>query len=630
MIKGKEKEQNSQALNANMQLLNIISPSGISYDNNHASIGEQEGKIYCISRYPSDVDYGWLSELINLPGTAAVIEYRYSPEDKMVTAFNKRISELKSLRESEKKESEQQRIDHAIEDLKLLINKISVKKEPVGYFNIMLHISDTKEDLLNSRIRKISGLVRTQECNLRHLKFKQQQALEAMAPWGIPDPEVANVGERNMPMSTFIGGFPMAAAGLNDENGYYIGKSKERVVLLNMWLRGKDRTNSNIYIQGVPGSGKSTFVKLLMVQEDALNDCIQVIWDAESEYIDLAKHPWIHGEIIDCGSGSSGRINPLQIRYTPRITQADLGEGEDFSEYLIYEEDEGEGAFSDMALHIQNLRQFFSIYFGKANFDDPGIKKALEQGLIKTYNQSGIYWDTDIRLLKNEDFPIISDLYNVVMGMAKEKGRSVREKDNLERLGEMLYSMGEGADKFLWNGITTINPKSGYIVLNTSKLLEMDDNIKNAQFFNIKTWEWDFLSKNREQKGFSWMDEGYLFADPEYPQLIKLTRNMSKRGRKYEIGLGFITHSLVDILDPAVKRFTQAIIDNSCYKFLMGTDGKNLQETAELFKLTEKEISLLESKARGKGILFAGSVRLELQVDVADKILEMMGKAGGR
>ncbi len=625
----KDKEAVKTNVYVNQQLLNIITPAGISLDNNHASIGEGEGKIYAISRYPSEVHYGWLANLINLPGTAACIEYRYSPEDIMISAFNARISELKDLQMNEKRESERQIYEKNITDLKNLINRISVKKEPVGYFNIMLHVMDNNEELLAERIRKISGMVRTQECNLIHLRFRQGQALQAMSPWGIPEEHVSNVGERNMPMSTFIGGFPMAAAGLNDFQGKYLGKSKDRIVLLNIWLRGKDRTNSNVYIQGVPGSGKSTLVKVMQILEYALNESVQVVWDAENEYLDIAQNPWIDAEIIDAASGATGRINPLQIRKTPRITKEDLEEGEDISEFMNYEEN-AEGGFSDMALHIQNLRQFFSIYFGKENFNSPGVRKAFEKALIETYHRRNIDWDTDIGTLKNEDFPIMSEFYDVAQEFSKDERLSARERENYELLGELLFSLGEGADKFLWNGYTTLNPKSRYIVLNTSKLLEMDDNIKNAQFFNLKMWEWHFLSADRTQKAISCMDEGYLFADPEYPELIKLTRNMSKRGRKYEVGLWFITHSLVDILDKAVKRYTQAIIDNSCYKFLFGADGKNLEETGALFKLTEKEMSMLESKTRGKALLMAGSVRLELQVDVADEILAMMGRAGGR
>ena len=62
----------------------------------------------------------------------------------------------------------------------------------------------------------------------------------------------------------------------------------------------------------------------------------------------------------------------------------------------------------------------------------------------------------------------------------------------------------------------------------------------------------------------------------------------------------------------------------------MGCDGKNLEETKKLFNLTEQEENLLVAKNRGKGILFAGGVRLDMQVEIREKFLEMFGKAGGR
>lgn len=113
MKKNQKNEQNKD-IYVNQNLLNIISPSGISFDNNYADIGEGVGKIFCISRYPSELDYGWLSDIVNLPGAAATVEYRYSPEDIMIAQFNRRISELKSARETERKESEIQRYEHQI------------------------------------------------------------------------------------------------------------------------------------------------------------------------------------------------------------------------------------------------------------------------------------------------------------------------------------------------------------------------------------------------------------------------------------------------------------------------------------------------------------------------------------
>ena len=83
-------------------------------------------------------------------------------------------------------------------------------------------------------------------------------------------------------------------------------------------------------------------------------------------------------------------------------------------------------------------------------------------------------------------------------------------------------------------------------------------------------------------------------------------------------------------MDPAVKRYTQAIVDNSCYKFLMGTDGKNLEETQKLFSLSDREVAVLSSKSRGQGIMMCGNVRMNMMMDISDEMLEIMGKAGGR
>ena len=203
-------------------------------------------------------------------------------------------------------------------------------------------------------------------------------------------------------------------------------------------------------------------------------------------------------------------------------------------------------------------------------------------------------------------------------------------RSSLEKTQDLLRSATMGADSFLWNGPTTIKSKSKFVVLDTSKLHEMDDNVKNAQNLNICSWGWNEMSKDRTEKVDFGVDEGYLCVDPDYPELMKFLRNTSKRDRKYEGSLFFITHGVVDILDPAVKRFGQAIIDNACYKFIMGCDGKNLEETAELFNLTSREITFLAAQNRGKGILFAGGVRQTISIDVPKRILDMMGSAGGR
>lgn len=605
----------------NQNILNIITPAGFEWNTNFSNLGENYGKVYSIMRYPNEIDYGWLAPLCRLEGTSTTVEFRYTQPDHMIKVLDKKMQELKSNRDSLRNDSEKQMLNAAVKNLEELIQRIAVMHEPVGYVNIMLFIQASTEAALENRIKRVSSEVSIAGCSMKLLKFRQFEATKAIAPYGLPNyEEVSNVGERNMPISTLIGGFPMAADGIIDFKGYYVGKTKSgRFVILDQWLREKDRVNSNWFIAGMPGTGKSTFIKKILRYEYALGTK-NIIFDAEHEYIDSANDPDIQGDVIDGAGGESGRINPLQIRTSPKPEEDDQWE-DDF-----YDQTENT---SDMALHIQNLRAFFQLYLGEAL--TAGKRNLLEILLIEVYNKFGIFWDTDVLSIPNEAFPILRDLYDYGEEKLKtDETLSARKKELLEELLEDLHSCAYGADQFIWNGPTTINPRSNYIVVDTSKLLEADENVQNAQFFNLTVWGWHEMSRDRSQKVILAADEGYLYVDPQNPYLMKFFRNISKRDRKYEGSLMFITHSATDVLDPAVKRLGQGIIDNACYKMFFGCDGKNLEELKKLFKLTEKEETSLASKTRGQGLLMAGSTRLILNVDIPEELLEKFGKGGGR
>lgn len=614
----------------NENLLNIIQPSSVEFDTRSTALGENVGKIYAISRYPYTSDYGWLAPLCNLEGTATTIEFKYTDSANLISIFNASIKEKRGNLGTIRSESEKQVTEKEIRDLEKLINRLSIKQEPVGYLNIMLHIQDTNEKALRDRIKRVSGVVAVQGCNLKLLTKRQGKALKAIAPYGMPDPDVSNMGLRNMPISSFIGGFPMANPGLNDKSGYFLGKtSNGRLVICNPWLRGKDRTNTNWFISGIPGTGKSTTLKDILMTEYALGTKI-IVFDPNEEFIELSLAPDISGDVIYCAGefpkmGKQGRINPLQARKMAVIKEDDLEKSEKKEDFIIFEDDS-----SELALHIQHLKTFFQLYFGKEEYT-AGIRAILEECLIELYQDFGITWETDISKIPNEEWPVMKDLFQKVDGRKKctDKELSEYKKTNYEKLHDLLFSVGKGADR-LWNGPTTLESRADFVDLVVSGLNETDEKVKRAQYYNVLSWCNEAATADRNQKVLVAVDEGYLLVDPDYPDIMKYMRNMSKQFRKYEAGLMFITHSVVDVLDPAVKRFGQAIIDNACYKFIMGCDGKNLKETQELLNLTENEINILSQKNRGQGIFFAGNTRLDLTVDVSDDFLAMMGTAGGR
>lgn len=606
----KTKELLSDGVNNN--ILNIITPAGIEFQKSSLILGENYSKCLIVTKYPTNPDYGWVSMVTQIAGVTSSVEFKPTDSSALIERCNEQIKAYRGELTVVKEESIRQSKEDAIQDIKNMIRKVNKDSEMVGYCNIILLVQAPSEKMLDERIKKVQGIIQSLGGTTRNLLFKQKEGLKCVSPYGIPNERIEDIGARNMPISTFAGGFPNACSGLNDGIGFHLGKTENgKPIILDTWKRGGDRTNCNWFISGLPGVGKSATVKFIMENEYALGAKI-ILLDPEREFVDLVLN--LGGKVINCGGGKGGRINPLQVRPVPKIDSDDeLDE--------LYK-DEGKG-MSDLALHFQTIRTFHRIY--RKGITELEIDR-LEEILEKTYERFNIVWDTDISTLKPTDFPIYSDLYEDIL---KEYAKNPSDKI-MKNLKAYFRSIAVGADSFVFNGHTDIEVDTDIIDLDISNLLDGDENILRAQFHNINSWVWQQISADRTQRIVYILDEGYLIVDPENPQALIFVKNASKRMRKYEGSLIFITHSVVDVLDPAVKRHGQALIDNACFKFIMGTDGKNLEETKKLFHLTEAEDAFLLTKQRGKGLLFAGSIRLGARIEIPEKFLALMGKAGGR
>lgn len=253
--------------------------------------------------------------------------------------------------------------------------------------------------------------------------------------------------------------------------------------------------------------------------------------------------------------------------------------------------DEGKG-LGAMALHFQSLRTFFKLLFPELTSIQVAL---LEETLEELYNSFDIYWNTDISSFKNIDFPIMYDLYELINKKTKNVYGNAKKQD-YEILQSLIRTIAVGADSALFNGYTSIQTKTNFVCLDTHNLQNASERVKKAQYFNILTYCWELMSKDREEKTMLVCDEAYLLIDPQVPQSLVFLRNIAKRCRKYEGSLCIISHSIVDFLDESVKMYGQAILDMATYKVLMGTDGKNLEETTELFKLSEYQADFLYAK----------------------------------
>jgi hypothetical protein len=600
----------------NGALLNSITPIGMEFKKNTLTIGESSGRVYGIVKYPQTADYGWLSKLTNIPSTIASITITPIIDDSsFLENLSDTVRQKRGEAESAKDALVAMRAERAAEDAARMMKQVDQNGEKIGAMSLLIAPLTRDDKTMGKVCRKVESAITVARCKGRVLSSLQKEAFKQLSPFYSTEDKIEQVTQRILPLSSFIGGFPFASSGLNDGEGFYLGKDiSGGLIVVNLWLRGNDRTNSNMVITGVAGVGKSTAIKHIILAEYMRGTKI-LIADPEREYRELCLN--LHGDWLNCGGGINGRLNPLQVRSTP------VDDKDEEGERLYTCESSGMG---NLALHMKTLEIFFSLY--KPSLTDMH-KAALKLCLIEMYNRFNIFWDTDTSKLKNEDFPIFTDLYKVI-----EEKKGSEENPDMKKiytdLSFLLYDIVYGADQFLWNGPTTINTKTRCVCLDTHDLQGTSDNIKRTQYFTVLQWCWEQMSRDREERVLLICDEAYMMIDPNVPQSLVFLRNVEKRARKYEAAVAIISHSVVDFLDPSVKMYGQALLDIPCIKILMGTDGQNLAETKELYNLTEAEEELLAAKRRKIGLLMIGSKRLQIEFDLPEYKMKYFGKAGGK
>ncbi|EEM38464.1 DUF87 domain-containing protein [Bacillus thuringiensis] len=630
MAKVKEKKKKIAGKNQLSGFLDVITPSVINFQPKQLNYGDRFQRVLVITDYPQRVGEAWLSRIANIPGVVTSMHTEPIDPYDLVNEIRVSMGELGAKIENMGNPVSRERAQDQYDDAKAILKKIDREQQKVMLMTVVLLVSAEDLDELNTRCRRVESMLAAAGLRARTPMFLQEEGLRTVGPWGMMENRIKDIGARNMPAESVAAGFPFVYSGLNDGEGILLGTDKGGgIILCDFWTRRESRTNSNLTVIGRPGVGKSTAVKKILRGEYGRGTKIIII-DPEDEYGDLARN--MDGDAIDCGGSQESRINPLQIRDVP-LDDKDEKE-------KLYEEVEGNNS-GPLAYHFQFLRTFFKLYLGNISRRDMSL---LEVALEALYNSKGINWATNPQDIPNEQYPTLKDLYFILLDLSKENVEELTKKggdlSNVSLTGAnskdwldlsiLLRSAAVGADSFLWSGPTTINPKSDFVVLNIKNLLEANDEIRRAQFYNVLGWAWNEVSKNRKEKVLLGVDECYLLIDPEVPETIKFLRNTSKRIRKYEGGLMVITQDLVDFLDPAVKRYGQALLNNPVYKILLGQGEKDIEALEKLMTLSEREIHTLSEGNRGEALFIAGNRRMHLKIDISPEELIMFGEAGGR
>ena len=578
----------------NYNLIDLITPTGgLTFERNKIYFGSRYCKVYTIVHYPSNIELKWLGNLVS--NTGAIFSINIEPTDnaELIDDLDSRIRDASGLAEISKNESSRQMREQEVKEASEIINRMIQNNEVVSYLTIYILVSAEEKEELKAKCKEVESEVQHQKLKIRNLtNYLQMSGFKAVAPLFTIQTDLSKKFKRNILTSSFTGGFLFNTDTFIDEGGYYWGVNQNGgIIIFNLWQQDVMRGNSNMFVVGSSGSGKSMAVKHMILNEIPTTKIL--IIDPENEYSYLCKN--LNGKVIECdGIDNGGVLNPLQVR-------------------INRDDESGNNALS---LHFQFLETFFQILY--PSLTEIEFSK-LDLIFEKLYKKFGITKNTDISKLKNTDFPILEDLYYFI----KDENKQHRDKI-YEKLLALIRPICIGQASNIWNGYTNIEVDTRVTVFNTSTMQKFQIQYKRAQYYNILSYAWDILSKDIKERTMLVADECHILVDPNIPQTLEYVRYISKMARKHNSSICVISQSIEDFLNEKIKLYGQSLLANATNKLFFKCDCKDLKDIVSTFNLTEEEEKMLLNARVGECLFMCGIRKLYMTFKLFDYELEMI------
>ena len=587
-----------------------IAPKGLQFNPSDFMISDKYATIMTVVSYPKFITPGYLSGLTNMSGIKVVIKHIPVPFSVMRSMLNKQINDYRDKYEKEKDKTLQERLRQDYESLENFVQQIAANQDMI--FDFQLHVmimANTKEQLEN-RKENVKNYLDAMELRAVSLRFEQENILKSILPI-FPKQKVEERIGTPMPSFTVAAMYPFVFDSIKDPGlSNLIGVDfSGGVILFNQFLykirKENNRNNANMVILGGSGSGKSTAAKLLL-RGHIRNNCQIVAIDPENELNDMCM--LYGGDSIDLGKGGSyGLINPLEI-----VMDAD-------------EEDIKNGiGYTVLTRTLQFLKAFMRYYYPDIEED---VLTLFSEVVQDTYHRFGINFESDFTNKTGADYPTFSDVYATVRGRLTGTTEKTHERDVLERL-ELKVRPFVRELKYYFDGHTSIPSNSEFIVFNIKELMNSDENIKNALFFNVLKYAWG-LCLDKRKDTILMVDEAHVLLAGNNILGADFLAQVQRRARKYNTGTIIITQQPSDFSNPSVITQGKAIFGNASYYLIMQLNKQSVEDLAKLVDLNDNEIEGIKRYSQGQALFVCGNKRMQIDVIVTQDELDSFGSGGG-
>ena len=588
--------------------LDMIAPSAVKFNTDCAIIGGAYHTFLSLRGYAASTEeLALLSRLGAKDGVNISLYARQvtAAEEKQIiqNASNKNRltrSNTNDLQQSVAAESD-------LQDVAALVTQMHRSREPLIHCAVFIDISAPDMAKLSTLKDFVTAELARSKITPDPLLLRQREGFQSANPAGFN--AFGSQFERVLPAGSVANLYFFNYSGKTDPLGFYVGRDRYGSnVIVDLDRRAEDKTTASVLILGNSGQGKSYLLKLLLcnILESGKS---AICLDPEHELIDLCAN--LGGCFVDLMDGRY-RINPLEPKAWSVDGEQDEEAPETFRQRTL------------LSQHISFLKDFFRSY---KDFSDAQID-TIELMLGRLYAKWGMDDSTDFAALSPGQFPILSDLYDVIEGAYENYGDEASPLYPRELLQEILlglHSLCRGAESKFFNGHTNIT-SSRFLVFGVKGLLQASKNVKDAMLFNVLS----FLSDRLLTAGntVATLDELYIWLSNI--TTIEYIRNTLKRVRKKESALILASQNLEDFDVDGIRELTRPLFAIPTHQFLFNAGSVDRKFYMDNLQLEGSEYELIRYPQRGVCLYKCGNERYLLEVHAPEYKEKLFGKAGGR
>ncbi len=596
----KKKQTKQQEITIKPELLDLLptkmsikSPYYYEYD-------DLLGSIYYLKDLNESQEYGWMQDINSLPLSWTMWLVPIQDQGnilKKLESYDRQIENSLAQRKNQIYATSLQAKQRAIREM---VNRMT-NNEKVFSFSLLFQLAYPikfndpayKEELKNL-INELTSKMRLYGFVLDKINFTQDKMLLSYLPLGYLFPATQRITEKYMASWHIATSYPFTKKSLFHKEGVVIGRTVEiqeeleELVVVDRWNpQDPSITNPNMVILGRSGSGKSYATKLYLLREWMQGARIIII-DPEREYNNIARQ--IGGKIINAGSGEYS-INPFEVR--------------DLREYME-DEDRNVDPLSIAKSRTQTILKTLmpNLFYTSYNFVDAQINRLYDQFNIRSSIRNYDIYST-------HDYPNIYDFIELVESTPPDDR-------NYDRDLAVAVAGLSGMEKF-FVASEDIEHKldlhnDHFVIFDIHDLKEQKLELQRAVYFNILTWIWDYIRKDRKEKTILVVDEAWILLDPNSPETLQFLVEMAKRIRKYMGSMWIITQNVNDFFQGRLEESGKAVLGNASFKLLFKQAETDIPRILSLYTLTEKEQELLSILPIGRAIMIAGDNHLYVNV----------------